>query len=156
MPITALPWLLSLTLSTFVSLAHAADETEARAMALEKKLLAPCCWQGTLEVHHSELADSLHAEIRSRLRAGESLTSIEESMVARFGPRLIAVPSPGVLEGTAGFVMLALIAVGAGVWMLGRSWSRHGRRMRSTPASDGSAPESAYDARIDSELERLS
>ena len=152
-----LSWLLlSLALLALASPVYAASEAEARALALEKKLMAPCCWQGTLEFHHSELADTLHAEIRMRLRLGESAASIEESLVARFGARLLAVPSPGLLEGTAGVVMLGLLVAGAFLWMLGRSWSRHA--VQSSPARGAdSEPTSllVYEARVDAELERL-
>src|SRR5262245_9645491 len=47
------------------------------AARLEGRLLAPCCWIQTLDVHGSEVAVGLRTEIRHRLRAGESAGAIE-------------------------------------------------------------------------------
>ncbi|MBL8721541.1 MAG: cytochrome c-type biogenesis protein CcmH [Myxococcales bacterium] len=59
---------------------------------VESHLLAPCCWQQTLDVHDSEISRVLRAEVRERLAAGESPDAIEDSLVQRFGERMRAVP----------------------------------------------------------------
>jgi cytochrome c-type biogenesis protein CcmH len=63
-----------------------------RAAELETRLFAPCCYIQTLDVHESELADKLRAEVERRLSAGETDTAIEDDLVQRFGERMRAVP----------------------------------------------------------------
>src|ERR1700690_4185349 len=62
------------------------------AERLEGRLLAPCCWAQTLDIHGSDIATSLRREIRTRLKAGESADAIEASLVARYGEKMRAVP----------------------------------------------------------------
>ena len=73
------------------ALAHP-NVQEDRARAVSSRLIAPCCYQQTLDVHESELATALRAEIASRLRAGESPAQVEDSLVERYGERVRAVP----------------------------------------------------------------
>lgn len=62
----------------------------ATAHELEKRLIAPCCWRETLDVHQSQLASQLRQEIRTRITKGESLAAIEAALVHRHGPGLRA------------------------------------------------------------------
>jgi cytochrome c-type biogenesis protein CcmH len=59
--------LLTVTLALVCAVAHAdagAEHTQRRsALALELRLLAPCCWVQTLDVHESELATALRSEM---------------------------------------------------------------------------------------------
>src|SRR5881394_2020769 len=59
---------------------------------LEGRIMAPCCWNQTIDIHGSEAAYELRREIRKRLKAGESPDTNEPSLVTRFGPRILAVP----------------------------------------------------------------
>jgi len=63
-----------------------------RATEIEQRLLAPCCWTQTLDVHESELSTALRIEIRTRLTQGEAPASIEDELALRFGERIRAVP----------------------------------------------------------------
>lgn len=124
----------------------------ADASALESRLMAPCCWEQTLDVHQSPLAEQLRAEIRARLAAGESEAAIEADLIARYGERVSALRDPGVLGGA----MLAIGAVGLatilGLAFAIRRWTRKGAE-RAREASP--APHEARDAeddRLDDEL----
>lgn len=70
--------------------AAATHATEQGARELERRLLAPCCWRETLDVHTSPLTTQLRAEIRTRMAAGEGAEQIERDLIARYGPRLRA------------------------------------------------------------------
>ena len=86
---------------------------------VETRLLAPCCWNGTLDVHESDLARELRKEIRLRLRGGESVDAVEASMVERYGDKVRAAPANehvGVLLGAG-----ALAAIGMAILLLRRS-----------------------------------
>lgn len=132
------------------------------AERLEGRLLAPCCWAQTLDIHGSEIANALRREIRTRLKAGESAEAIEASLVARFGERLRAVPDRVPLDkmGGMGWLGVALAAgfIGVVLWR----WRKRGLAFDGESPGKGEAPgkpnpasREASDDRLDSELHRL-
>lgn len=76
----------------------------AAAVDLQRRLIAPCCWRETLDIHTSPTATELRHEIRSRLQAGESSLAIERSLVDRYGPKLRAT-----LPDNLGYWLCALV-----------------------------------------------
>jgi cytochrome c-type biogenesis protein CcmH len=120
-------------------------------LALETRLIAPCCWEGTLDAHASPSAQALPMQIRARLYAGEAPESIEASLVEQYGPRIRA-SSPG---DPLRFVAAAMLAVAAlvalGLGRVVRRWRRAATlRVAVTTPAPGAAD--AYDARLDDEL----
>jgi cytochrome c-type biogenesis protein CcmH len=132
------------------------------ASRLEGRIMAPCCWNQTIDIHGSEAAYELRREIRKRLKAGESPDTIEASLVTRFGPRILAVPDSSPLGSLATVLSLAFGGVGvAGYFMLKR-WSRAGKlgdAQRSKKKSDkdaaSAAKSDALDERLDRELSEI-
>ncbi len=132
------------------------------AERLEGRLLAPCCWAQTLDIHGSEIANALRREIRRRLKAGETADAIEASLVARYGERIRAVPDRVPLDkmGGVGWLGVALAAAFIGV-VLWR-WRRRGAVLDAGYDSKGELStkpnpdvSEASDDRLDSELHRL-
>jgi cytochrome c-type biogenesis protein CcmH len=129
------------------------------AQALEGRLMAPCCWQQTLDIHGSEIAQELKKEIRSRLAAGESAEAIEASIVARHGERIRAVPKGSPLGKTASLLLVSMVFAGVGAGYLLVRWRRRSaaaaivEKAAQEPADD--ATRDRYDRQIDAELERL-
>lgn len=130
-----------------------ARDTRAEARALEGRLLAPCCWQQTLDIHESPLSSALRGEIEERLAGGESAASLEADMVARFGPRVRALPTEEALSASM------IVAAGAGLAAAGalafsvRRWLRRGREGAASPPP--AAGRDAYDDRLDDALAEL-
>ncbi len=144
--------------------APAADigEKVPGAERLEGRLLAPCCWAQTLDIHGSDIATALRREIRSRLKAGESGDAIEASLVARYGERIRAVPDGVPLDkmGGIGWLGVALAAgfIGIVLWR----WRQRGVAQASEQAGPGEMPRKsksevseASDEQLESELHRL-
>ncbi|HEX3774097.1 MAG TPA: cytochrome c-type biogenesis protein CcmH [Polyangiaceae bacterium] len=124
------------------------------ASALEGRLMAPCCWTQTIDIHDSEIALSMRHEVRRRLRNGESAEAIQASFVQRYGPKILAVQPNSPLKGV--FVGLSVVMAGAGVasvLMIGR-W-----RKRSTstepPETKRSEARDQWDDKLDAELKDL-
>lgn len=149
---------LALTAALLTSVASAVTPPAVWApgeAALQARLLAPCCWNQTLDVHESELAASLRAEIHERLVAGERRDAIEDDLVVRFGERIRAVPKGDDRRAYLAVAMVGLIAL-AGVLALVAL-----RRLRRTEEEVGSTgvavdgARDAYDDRLDAELEAL-
>lgn len=135
------------------------------ASRLEGRILAPCCWNQTIDIHGSEVAYELRREIRDRLRKGESADAIEASFVKRYGSKILAVPEESPLRGVA--LLLATLFAGGGVGavLLLRRWQRRtadkprpGAPAPSRDAKSSQEAKSANDAldeRLDRELREL-
>lgn len=128
---------------------------EGVARELEQRLLAPCCWNQTLEIHDSPLASELRSKIRAQLRAGASAQQIEDDFARRYGERVRAVPRGGDSRlAIVAAVALAMLASGVALFVAARRWMR-GKSSEASHrdgATDG--PADRYDALLDRELRR--
>lgn len=122
-----------------------------RARSVSSRLLAPCCYQQTLDAHESDLATTLRAEIGTRLRSGESPAQIEGSLVARYGERVRAVPRDH--DARDHVLVLVALAMVVAAWLLLRATRRWSRRQQTAPAP--ARERDAWDARLDDELRAL-
>lgn len=120
--------------------------------ALGARLLAPCCWQGTLDVHESDPAQALRMQIRSRLYAGETVETIEASLVEQYGERIRARPQRDPLGVVAMAMMLVAAFAGLAVVRIMRRWRQAGPSSRGAPRAAMPAQGDEYDARLDAEL----
>lgn len=126
------------------------------ASALEGRLLAPCCWNQTLDMHGSEPANELKREIRRRLAAGETAAAIEEDIVARYGEKIRAVPTGSPLKSTAVLLTLLMGAAGVGALFLLLRWRRRSALPQAPePGEEKGSQRDEYDERIDAELDRM-
>lgn len=124
------------------------------AAELEGRVIAPCCWTQTIDIHGSPAATELRTEIRKRLKAGESVDAIEHSLVDRYGDRILAV-KPGSRLASAGMVlMLAMFGAGAGAVTILRRWKRRSSEHAPAPAPEKKTRD-VIDERIDAELDEL-
>jgi cytochrome c-type biogenesis protein CcmH len=120
------------------------------------RLLAPCCWTQTLDVHESESATVLRREIADRLRSGEQALVIEDDMAARYGERIRAVPrshdtrtyaAAGVY---AGMTLMLLV-----LWAVARRWVQLARGGPEPMVSELSREQDEqYEALLNRELTR--
>lgn len=132
------------------------------AERLEGRLLSPCCWAQTLDIHGSEIANALRREIRTRLKAGESADAIEASLVARYGERIRAVPDGVPLDKMGGFGWLGVALAAAFIGVVLVRWQKRGAADSARlyvkgepPATRAAGPSETSDERLDSELHRL-
>jgi cytochrome c-type biogenesis protein CcmH len=124
------------------------------AKALEGKILAPCCWNQTVDIHGSEVANAIRREIRTRLLAGESADAITASFVKRYGEKILAMQDDRPLANIALTVLVVIAAMGvAGFFMLKR-WRAVGTAHRAPKVRDEASNE-RLDARLDAELKAL-
>jgi cytochrome c-type biogenesis protein CcmH len=121
---------------------------------LEGRIRAPCCWNQTLDIHSSEVSSALKREIRQRLRRGETPDTIEASIVARYGEKVLAVPDKSPLKGFAVALAAAMGFAGVAAGFMLVRWRR---RSSETQAAGKPAPVSTerddLDERLDREIE---
>ncbi|WP_437955026.1 cytochrome c-type biogenesis protein CcmH [Sorangium sp. So ce119] len=139
--------------TTSTAAAELADSTAAPGeRALEGRLLAPCCWDQTLDIHESPVAQELRREIRGRLRRGEAVDRVEQDLIARYGERIRAAPSSGVLGQVALGLMLGIAASFLGIFALLRSWRRSAAQSAPSNMAIAAPVRDEYDERLDDEL----
>jgi cytochrome c-type biogenesis protein CcmH len=120
---------------------------------VEGRLLAPCCYTQTLDVHESPMATDLRLEVRTRLAAGESPEAIEDDFASRYGERVRAVPKGRDPRGSMFLVAIGvLVAAGIGLALVVRRWRRTPVDAPSVVVSESHA---SLDERIDAELREL-
>jgi len=130
------------------------------ATRLEGRIMAPCCWNQTIDIHGSEPAYELRREIRKRLKAGESSDTIEASLVQRFGPKILAVPDSSPLGGLATLLSIGFAGAGVAGYFMLRRWSRAGadtsaKKKKAEDAVGGASKRDALDERLDRELSEV-
>jgi cytochrome c-type biogenesis protein CcmH len=148
------------SLAVLLALTMAAAPASAQPLTQEdlsgvvsSRVLAPCCYEQTLDVHESPLASALRDEIRTRLRAGERPAEVEASLVARYGERVRAVPRDH--DPRDPMLALVVLAMAFAAAMLVRATRRWNRRAPAAPAGTTAQSRDAMDARIDDELHAL-
>lgn len=152
--------LAAFALAVLVFAAPALAEGAPGAKALEAKLLAPCCYGGTLDIHDSEMARELRHEIEDRVARGESTEAVENDFVDRYGSRVRAMPNEKAMSNVVtGLLALFGISGAVLVTVMVRRSSKQ-RREDDTDASRAakalaSKPRvrDALDDRLDAELE---
>jgi len=120
--------------------------------SIEGRLLAPCCYQGTLDAHESEPAQALRMQIRGRLYAGETVEAVEASLIQQYGERIRATSPRDPLPFVAAGLLAVAALAGLGVLRVLRRWRRAASAGIPAPAL---APADAYDARLDAELTEM-
>ena len=126
--------------------------------AVFARLVAPCCWNQTLEAHQGSAPDSLRAEIRQRLHAGETREAIEKDFVARYGPAVIASSHSTSLSAAALVVIAFAIIAGVALIFMVRRWLRRSRAQAAAAAAGvpaGPPEHDDLDDRIDDELRHM-
>ncbi len=124
------------------------------AAALEGKILAPCCWNQTIDIHGSPVSNAIRHEIRARLLAGESADTIQASLVERYGPKILAMQADSALVPIAITVLLCISVIGFAGYMMLKRWQRAGTASKK-PEKRDAASNDVLDARLDAELKAL-
>lgn len=127
------------------------------ASRLEGRIIAPCCWNQTIDIHGSEPSYQLRREIRRRLKAGESADTIEASLVQRYGAKILAVPDASPLSSLATLLAVGFGGAGVAAYFMLKRWTRAGaastKASKKADAAGGAEPKrDALDERLDREL----
>lgn len=131
-------------LSGAVQPSRALDDVQRQKYEhLVPQIIAPCCWNETLDLHHSPAADELRNEIASALIAGKDAESIKNQLVAQHGSRILAMP--GGLQGRL-LVIAPWVALALGLTFVAFAIRR--LRRRSTRRNDEAAELRVLDERL--------
>lgn len=120
---------------------------------IASKLMAPCCWSGTMDAHQSPATEEAKAQIRLALQRGYTEQQILDNFVAAYGERILAKPK------AVGFNLLAwilpavvLLVGGVGAWKFLRHSSQ--APVATKPAKPVPSDD-PYAQRVERELEEF-
>ena len=123
---------------------------------LLRKLVAPCCWNQTLDSHQGAAPDGFRAEIRSRLYAGETPAQIEADYVARYGERVRAASHSRSMGWAALGAGVLVLGAGAALVRMVLRWRKQAPQLPENATGKGEAPKpDALDERLDAELRAM-
>lgn len=145
-----IPWVVWFVVAIFClpRVVHADERDQERV--LEGRLIAPCCWLQTLDVHESPLASELRGEVHARLQGGASVREVEADLVERYGERIRAIPAGSDPRRGLG-LSTVVVVLGAGGLLLLR-FVRRVRRARLELPPPARVGLERYDQRLDDEL----
>ncbi len=118
--------------------------------AITSRLIAPCCWSETANLHKSPAARKVQQAVLKGLQDGKSAEEIKAALVAKYGERILATPK---LEGFNYLVFILPVAAlcigGIIVWgYLNRSQSIENKGgVKKNKSSD------SYSSQIEKELQ---
>ncbi|MGH7457243.1 MAG: cytochrome c-type biogenesis protein, partial [bacterium] len=118
---------------------------------ITSQLMAPCCWSMTADMHGSEAAQNIRAQVREALAQGHAEEKILNAFIAMYGERILAKPTR---EGfnLLGWILPA-VALTVGGLVLWRFLRRHAKiEIKPLPASDSNDP---YVQRLEQELKEF-
>ena len=72
---------------------------------IEGKLMAPCCYSQTIDVHDSEVARQMRGEVTAMVMAGRSEQEVLDYYKTEYGESILAVP-----DGAAGTLVFSVPA----------------------------------------------
>jgi cytochrome c-type biogenesis protein CcmH len=72
---------------------------------IEGKLMAPCCYSQTIDVHDSEVARQMRGEVTTMVMAGKSEQEVLDYYKTEYGESILAVP-----DGAAGTLVFSVPA----------------------------------------------
>lgn len=96
-------------------LACAAIAETDRALRLEEKFVAPCCWRESIARHSSPEAERMRAKVVELVNEGKTDEEIVNFFVSRFGIRILREP-PG--QKAVWLYILPVAVLVAGLFML--------------------------------------
>jgi len=150
--------LMSWTTRTFAGSATQSANDSTRVVSLEEvskiagQLMAPCCWSETADVHNSEAAQEVRAQVRSALQTGYSEKQILDGMVAAYGERILAKPKATGFNLFAWILpALALVAGGVIAWR----FLAHSRMKTATQPVQKIQLDASYEERLERELREI-
>lgn len=156
--ILATAWLLLTGVAMAGEPAASRDDRLPGEAALLGRLMAPCCWTQTLDVHSGSTPDALRAEIHARLATGEPPRAIEDDLVSRYGPRLRADSEESPLRWISVGLGITTLVAAIGLAFLIRRWTRRTLEDKPTQTAPREAPREAgdpWDERLDDELRAM-
>lgn len=88
---------------SFKALSTLSDQQSQLVVRVDRRLMAPCCYTQTIDVHSSEIAETMRQEVLQMVKSGTDENGIFAHYKAIYGEQILAVP-----DGTLGKLAFAI------------------------------------------------
>jgi cytochrome c-type biogenesis protein CcmH len=144
-------FLLALTVPAAGAEGDLSPEQQALASKIEGKLIAPCCWTQTVEVHDSQKAEEIKMQVALLISQGKGEDEILDIFVDQYGEEILAAPRASGFNYLAYVLPFAVIIVGLGALaFLASRW----QRPIAAPATTISEGESKTDGETSDDMQK--
>ncbi|MFQ6113676.1 MAG: cytochrome c-type biogenesis protein CcmH [bacterium] len=131
------------------------NQQEALQAELEHSLVAPCCWNMTVDQHESAASHEVRKKIAAMIKQGKSKDEILNAFVKQYGERILASPSQKSVLGKLAFWLIP-IALVIGMLIVGKTINRLTSIPKKQDKRPGTPkqkePSSHWDKRVEEEL----
>lgn len=138
-----------------------ADTKKAQSLQaeLEHSLVAPCCWNMTVDNHESDASHKVRKEIASMIKEGKTKDEILQAFVVQYGERILASPSKKNFLGKLAYWLIPLALV-FGVFIVGKALSRLSHPTDKRPSiqlkgAEQQNKDSYWNKRVEEELKKF-
>lgn len=147
----------------FTVSASEADEVGAQQKKLqadiEHSLVAPCCWNMTVDKHDSPKSRAVRTEISELLKEGKSKKEILKyfSSKPEYGERILASPSQDTLLGKSAYWLIPVAILMGAFLVVGslKKWSSSDGQEAVKDKVTDKPENSSYAARVEEDLKSL-
>ncbi|NIR48160.1 hypothetical protein GWO43_06860 [candidate division KSB1 bacterium] len=148
--------LLPFFLLLFATINLAADQAnEEKQKALQKEvehsLVAPCCWNMTVDQHDSQASRAVRQQIEEFIKEGRTKEEMLEYFSQQYGERILASPSQETLLGKSAYWLIP-IAFAFGVLVVGIAIRRMAKT--STDKQPAQKPQEPQISKKDPDLDK--
>lgn len=140
------------------------DETDTKKEQtlqgeIEHSLVAPCCWNMTVDNHESGASHEVRNKIGVMIKQGKTRDEILQVFVEQYGERILASPSQNNLLGKLAYWLIPL-AIVLGIFVVGKtlarlSYSNDKNQIKQPKSSQEQSKDSYLDRRVEEELKRI-
>ncbi|MFQ5750402.1 MAG: cytochrome c-type biogenesis protein CcmH [bacterium] len=134
------------------------EKQQALQKEIEHSLVAPCCWNMTVDQHDSQASRQVRAKIAELIKQGKTKDEILAYFVAQpqYGERILATPSQKTLLGKLAYWLIP-IAIVLGIFVVGKTINRFSqgtpqKQNKPTPVTEQKSEPSIWDKKVENEL----
>jgi cytochrome c-type biogenesis protein CcmH/NrfF len=95
---------------------------------VSSRVLAPCCWSQPIQIHQSEAAEKVRAEVIADIRQGDDEKQILDRLAAEYGERILGEPRGA--RGTIAYVTPFVVLIAGLILVTFMVFRLAGRRPR--------------------------
>jgi len=140
------------------------DETDTKKEQtlqgeIEHSLVAPCCWNMTVDNHESGASHEVRNKIAVMIKQHKTKDEILQVFVEQYGERILASPSQDNLLGKLAYWLIP-IAIVLGIFVVGKtlgrlSYSNDKNQIKQPKRSQQQSQASYWDKTVEEELKRI-
>jgi len=117
LPITAVLFLVFAVPAVLISAPKLDDGDNPQSLQkeIEHSLVAPCCWNMTVDQHDTGAGPRVRAEISELIKAGKTKQEMLDYFVAKYTERVLASPSQKTLLGKSAYWLIPIAFIFGGL-----------------------------------------